>query len=94
MMLVCPTLRTAAVGVTRAGRHDGGRRLAGGNGMSVQIPGGSLPPLRCRKEDIRSVPRFGLELGAFVSLFRLFVQWLGYCCACQPEVPIIACQST
>ena len=29
MMAVCPTLRTAAVGVTRAGRRDGGRRLAG-----------------------------------------------------------------
>jgi hypothetical protein len=42
MTLVCPTLRTAAVGVTRAGRHDGGRRLADGNRMSVQISGGAV----------------------------------------------------
>jgi hypothetical protein len=28
MMAVCPTLGTAAVGVTQAGRRDGGRRLA------------------------------------------------------------------
>jgi hypothetical protein len=28
-MLVCPTLRTAAVGVAREGRRDGGRRPCG-----------------------------------------------------------------
>jgi len=41
-MAVCPTLRTAAVGVTRAGRRGGGRRLAQGNRMSVEISRGPL----------------------------------------------------
>jgi hypothetical protein len=53
-MAVCPTLRTAAIGVTRTGRRDGGRRLVQGNRMSVEISRGPAPPLRCRKEDIRS----------------------------------------
>jgi hypothetical protein len=69
MMAVCPTLRTAAVGVTRAGRRDGGRRLAQGNRMSVEISLGPAPPLRCRKEDIRSGAAFMLELG---HSFRVF----------------------
>jgi hypothetical protein len=63
MMAVCPTLRTAAVGVTRAGRRDGGGWLAHGNRMSVEISRGPAPPLRCRKEDIRSVPRSCLNSG-------------------------------
>jgi hypothetical protein len=58
-MAVCPTLRTAAVGVTRAGRRDG----AQGNRMSVETSRGPAPPLRCRKEDIRSGAAFMLELG-------------------------------
>jgi hypothetical protein len=36
-MAVGPTLRTAAVGVTRAGRRDGGRRLAHGNRLNSVI---------------------------------------------------------
>jgi hypothetical protein len=63
-MAVCPTLRTAAVGVTRAGRRDGGRQLAQGNRMSVaKLRGGPAPPLRCRKEDIGSVPGSCLNSG-------------------------------
>jgi hypothetical protein len=68
-MAVCPTLPTAAIGVTRAGRRDGGRRLALGNRMSVEISRGPAPSLRCRKEDILSVPRSLLELG---HSFRVF----------------------
>jgi len=37
MMLVCPTLRTAAVGVTRAVGATAAVRLADGSRMSVQI---------------------------------------------------------
>jgi hypothetical protein len=40
-----------------------------------------------------AVPRFWLELGALVSRFRLFAQWLGYYRACQPELPTITWQS-
>jgi hypothetical protein len=69
MMAVCPTLRIAAIGVTRAGRRDGGRRLAQGNRMSVEISAGPACPVRCRKEDIRSVPRSLLEFG---HSFRVF----------------------
>ena len=90
-MLVCPTLRTAAVGVTRAGRHDGGRRLA--SNERPNFPGVrsyfAMPP---RKH--RAVPRFWLELGACGSLFRLFAQWLGYYRACQLELPTITWQSS
>ena len=62
-MAVCPTLRTAAVGVTRAGRRDGGRRQAQGNRMSERRNLAGPAPLRCRKEDIRSVPRSCLNSG-------------------------------
>ena len=91
MTLVCPTLRTVAVGVTRAGRHDGGRRLADGNRMSV--PGGALLLCGAAKKN-RAVPCSGLNSGVFVSLFRLFAQWPGYCCACQPELPTITWPSS
>ena len=68
MTLVCPTLRTVAVGVTRAGRHDGGRRLADGNRMSV--PGGALLLCGAAKRN-RAVPRSGLNSGVFRFAFSV-----------------------
>lgn len=52
----------------------------------------SAPRPRWRKEDIWQPPRFRLELKAFVSLFRLFGEFLSYCCACQDELPVISCE--
>jgi len=43
-------LRTAAVGITREGRRDGGRRLRGSCPDSSG-PKSEEPALRCRKED-------------------------------------------
>jgi hypothetical protein len=90
-MAVCPTLRTAAVGVTRAGRRAGGRRLAQGNRMSVESRGGPL--LLCdAAEKTYGQCRVHAQTRAFVSRFRGFAQWLGYCRACQPKFPTITCQ--
>ena len=52
MTLVCPTLRTVAVGVTRAGRHDGGSRPRGW--QSNERSRGCAPTLWCRKEEYGS----------------------------------------
>jgi hypothetical protein len=93
MVLVCPTLRTAAVGVTRAGSTR--RRQAARGWQSNERPNfaGVRSYFVMPQRRHRAALRFWLELGAFVSLFRFFAQWLGYSCACQPELPTVTWQS-
>ena len=72
MTLVCPTLRTAAVGVTRAGSTR--RRQAARGWQSNERP--NFPGVRSYfvmpQRRHRAALRFWLELGAFVSLFSVF----------------------
>jgi hypothetical protein len=82
----------------RRRRHPGGstrRRQAARGWQSNERP--NFPGLRSYfvmpQRRHWTVPRFWLELGAFVSRFRLFAQWLGYYRACQPELPTIRWQS-
>ena len=65
MMAVCPTLGTAAVGVTQAGRRDGGRRLAGFRFSSKSRCFFAMPQ---RRHSVTTALPTWLE--AFVSLFR------------------------
>jgi hypothetical protein len=69
MMAVCPTLRTAAVGVTRAGPRDGGRRLAQGNRMSVAKLRGGRSSSAMPQRRHRVSAAFMFELG---HSFRVF----------------------
>jgi hypothetical protein len=62
-MAVCPTLRTAAVGVTRAGRRDGGRRLAHAKSNERRNFAGARSSSAMPQRRHRSVPSSYLNSG-------------------------------
>jgi hypothetical protein len=90
MVAVCPTLRTAAVGVT----WRVGATAAGGPGQSNErrnLPGArSFSAMSQRRHTVSAA--FIARTRAFVSRFRGFAQWLGYCRACQSKFPTITCR--